>query len=135
MPILKIGYFPTTDLQSILYLPVITALTGALYFGCFIGLFGIAPFMWIELLKNKHTCRVIVGKENVDKAITAYEGGIINLEDTCNFLCLLYSNVSQYWIVAINYLNQATLLSLSTYYFLYIRNAWKILGILEKRRK
>ncbi|MBA2657172.1 MAG: hypothetical protein H0U70_09375 [Tatlockia sp.] len=70
---IKVGYFPSTNLQSILYLPIIAALTGILFFVCFIGLFGLAPYLWVELLKKRDTCQVIVGSEHIEEVISRYK--------------------------------------------------------------
>ncbi len=126
---IKIGYFPTSDLQSILYLPVIMTLTGILYFGCFIGLFGFAPFMWVELLKNKHTCVIIAGKDNVSKVIAAYEEGIIDLEDKSRkriffAYCITMSVSVGSWLL-ITALNQP--------YCHYLLSTFFLLGIIGKK--
>ncbi|WP_115705992.1 hypothetical protein [Legionella sainthelensi] len=119
---IKIEHFPTHYLQSILYLPVIMALAGVFYFGYFIGLFEFAPFMWVELLKNKHTCGVIARKYNVVQVITAYEGGTIDLNDSCRkriffAYCITMSVSVGSWllITALNQPNYHYLLSIFSY--------------------
>lgn len=123
---IEIGYFPNSDLQSILYLPVIMALAEVLYFGSFIALFGFAPFMWVELLKNKQSCLIIVGDDNVSKVITAYEEGIVDLEDKYRkrifFAYCLAMSVSVGTWLSITTSNQP--------YCHYLRSAFFLLGVI-----
>lgn len=80
MYFIKIGYFPVADLSSLVYFLAIAALATIFFFGCYVSLFGSAPALWIELLRNKDICSVIIRKEDVEKIVSAYKCGRIELE-------------------------------------------------------
>lgn len=80
---INIQYFPVSNLTSILYLPVIAGLTGFILLICFAGLIGVAPYMWSELLKYTNICRRIVGDEDTEHVMCAYETGFVDLNQKC----------------------------------------------------
>lgn len=123
----QIGYFPIVDLQSILYLPIIVALVGFLIFCCFVGPLGLAPYMWLELLKTKNTCELIMGKKNAEFVMKAYKDGPIDLGDSCRIRISLAYILSMFIS-----LGSWLFVALINDYFQYGIATFLLLGILGK---
>lgn len=76
---IDLGYFPASNLSSIIYLPVMIGLVGFILFAVFVALLGFAPYYWDELLKRHDTCSIIVKKENADSVISSYKNSPVDL--------------------------------------------------------
>ena len=77
----EINYLPSSNFQSMFYIPVVVSIIGFLILICFVVLFGLTPCLWQELLKEEETCRYIVKDKNADIVINVYKNGKFDLLD------------------------------------------------------